>query len=88
MAEAGFYFSGSISEVDTAKCFMCYKVLDGWESTDDPWLEHKKHSPNCPFVKKGVPENELTVNNFFKLLSSPNLSMTSFILRFLISWTC
>lgn len=62
MAEAGFYWCGSVKEEDTAACFLCGKVLDGWESTDDPWSEHKKHAPQCAFVKLGRPQRQLTVN--------------------------
>lgn len=62
MAEAGFYYSGHGEEDDSVTCFACSKVLDGWERTDDPWKEHKKHAPNCPFVKLGRCEHELTVS--------------------------
>lgn len=62
MAEAGFYWCGTAQENDTAACFLCGKVLDGWESTDDPWLEHKKHAPQCAFVKLGRTERLLTVS--------------------------
>lgn len=31
MAKAGFYFSGNASkDDDSATCFVCGKVLDGW----------------------------------------------------------
>lgn len=62
MAEAGFYWCGTMQENDTAACFLCGKVLDGWESTDDPWCEHKKHAPQCAFVKLGRSEKDITVN--------------------------
>ena len=62
MAEAGFYWYGTMQENDAAACFLCGKVLDGWESTDDPWFEHRKHSPQCAFVKHGRPEDDLTVS--------------------------
>lgn len=65
MAEAGFYWCGTALESDTASCFLCGKVLDGWESTDDPWSEHKKHSPQCAFVKLGRKEDELTVSYIY-----------------------
>ncbi|PSN40469.1 Baculoviral IAP repeat-containing protein 5 [Blattella germanica] len=60
MAEAGFYFCGSAKEPDVAQCFVCFKKLDGWEPEDDPWKEHKKHSPQCPFVKCGKKESDMT----------------------------
>lgn len=64
MSEAGFYWCGTEREPDTAACFLCGKVLDGWESTDDPWDEHKRHAPQCLFAKLGKPEQQLTVSFF------------------------
>lgn len=61
MAAAGFYWTGNANEQDSAACFLCDKSLDNWEATDDPWFEHKKHAPQCLFVKFGRPENQLTV---------------------------
>lgn len=61
MAEAGFYWTGSEHEQDSATCFICGKQLDNWECSDDPWYEHKKHAPNCSFVKLGRPESQLLV---------------------------
>ncbi|EDS27935.1 survivin [Culex quinquefasciatus] len=70
MAEAGFYWNGNDNEEDTAACFVCGKVLDGWEETDAPWEEHKKHAPQCPFVKFGRAEAELTVEEMIDLLEA------------------
>lgn len=67
MSAAGFYWSGNEKENDTATCFMCSKVLDGWEESDNPWLEHQKHAPQCLFVKLGRPECELNVNLYFRI---------------------
>lgn len=68
MAEAGFYWEGSVKEPDSAACFMCHKVLNGWEEQDDPWQEHKKHAPQCVFVKIGKKEDEYTVEEHINLL--------------------
>lgn len=62
MAKAGFYFSGATNDDDAATCFVCGKDLDGWESTDDPWIEHQKHSANCKFLQMRRSEDELTVS--------------------------
>ncbi|XP_055390582.1 baculoviral IAP repeat-containing protein 5.2-A [Condylostylus longicornis] len=67
MAEAGFYWTGNGKGDDTTTCFACGKMLDGWEATDDPWLEHKKHAPQCCFVKLGKPERMLTKEEFLDL---------------------
>ncbi|XP_050392846.1 baculoviral IAP repeat-containing protein 5 [Patella vulgata] len=67
LAEAGFYHCPTDQEPDAVCCFLCFKELDGWEPTDDPWEEHVKHSPNCPFLKINKPIEELTVEQFIKL---------------------
>lgn len=63
MAEAGFYYSGQNSNDDSAACFVCGKVLDGWEKTDQPWSEHEKHAPNCQFVRIHQAQDDLTVRH-------------------------
>ncbi|KAH8243163.1 hypothetical protein KR032_005059 [Drosophila birchii] len=70
MAEAGFYWTGTKRENDTATCFVCGKTLDGWESDDEPWKEHLKHAPQCEFVKVGIAEKELTVTQFLEILGT------------------
>eukprot|EP00744_Colponema_vietnamica_P021107 GILI01030083.1.p1 GENE.GILI01030083.1~~GILI01030083.1.p1 ORF type:complete len:183 (-),score=0.21 GILI01030083.1:49-597(-) len=51
LAEAGFYYAGGEGHIDRAICFCCHVVLAGWEPTDIPWSEHKRHAPLCPFVQ-------------------------------------
>ncbi|XP_060609978.2 baculoviral IAP repeat-containing protein 6 isoform X2 [Anolis sagrei] len=51
MAQAGFYHQPASSGDDRAMCFICSVCLVCWEPTDEPWSEHERHSPNCPFVK-------------------------------------
>ncbi|KAH8264476.1 hypothetical protein KR038_008936 [Drosophila bunnanda] len=70
MAEAGFYWTGTKRENDTATCFVCGKTLDGWEADDEPWKEHLKHAPQCEFVKVGCAEKELTVTQFLEILGT------------------
>lgn len=60
MAEAGFYFSGDQND-DSATCFVCGKVLDGWERDDEPWTEHEKHAPRCRFVQLHLKQEDMTV---------------------------
>nr|XP_003699803.1 PREDICTED: baculoviral IAP repeat-containing protein 5 [Megachile rotundata] len=68
MASAGFVFIGNKEEPDLAECFICSKQLDGWNSDDDPWNEHLKHQPECPFIKLGKPdEASWTVQDLFNL---------------------
>lgn len=50
MAQAGFYHQPNASGDDRAMCFTCTVCLVCWERTDEPWSEHDRHSPTCPFV--------------------------------------
>lgn len=68
MAEAGFYWCGTEAEPDSAACFLCGKVLDNWECDDDPWLEHRKHAPQCMFANYSRPEAQLTLSEFLDVL--------------------
>lgn len=47
MASAGFF---QIAPFDHVKCFSCGIRLNKWLPENDPWEEHKKYSPNCPFL--------------------------------------
>ncbi|CAG9761548.1 unnamed protein product [Ceutorhynchus assimilis] len=69
MAEAGFIFSGSSRDPDSAQCFFCHKHLDGWESTDDPWDEHLNHSKECSFAKMKNAQSHWTAAEWFELYS-------------------
>jgi hypothetical protein len=55
------------------RCFVCYKELDGWEPLDDPFKEHKSHSPKCAFLKLKNPE-ELSVKEFLELEKTRQLN--------------
>ncbi|XP_065065688.1 baculoviral IAP repeat-containing protein 5-like [Rhopilema esculentum] len=67
MAEAGFYHTPSSNEPDLVTCYVCYKEMDGWEPTDDPWVEHKNHSSKCPFVAIGKKQSDWTVEDTIKM---------------------
>ena len=47
LAKAGLYYLGTS---DRVKCFCCGIILKNWKVDDSPWMEHKKHACNCPFV--------------------------------------
>ncbi|CAK1547387.1 unnamed protein product [Leptosia nina] len=69
MAEAGFYsVATGPKDADAAKCFLCGKELDGWESNDDPWEEHKSHAPKCAFVQLGKKENDLLLPEYLSIV--------------------
>lgn len=57
MAQAGFYHQSSESGDDRAMCFTCSVCLVCWEKTDEPWCEHERHSPDCPFLKGEYTQN-------------------------------
>ncbi|KAG5670141.1 hypothetical protein PVAND_000423 [Polypedilum vanderplanki] len=48
LAQAGFYYLGNCDEV---RCFSCDGGLRNWLEQDDPWFEHARWFPKCPFVK-------------------------------------
>lgn len=49
MASAGFF---QINPFDHVKCFSCGVRLNKWLPDNDPWEEHRKFSPDCPFVRE------------------------------------
>ncbi|XP_037945587.1 baculoviral IAP repeat-containing protein 6-like isoform X2 [Teleopsis dalmanni] len=57
MAQAGFYHQPSPTGEDRAMCFTCNVCLVCWEKSDEPWGEHERHSPTCPFVKGEYTQN-------------------------------
>ncbi|GAB6020665.1 hypothetical protein CHUAL_003335 [Chamberlinius hualienensis] len=57
MAQAGFYHQSNSTGDDRAMCFTCNICLVCWEPTDEPWSEHERHSPSCPFVKGEYTQN-------------------------------
>lgn len=57
MAQAGFYHQPNASGDDRAMCFTCTVCLVSWERTDEPWSEHERHSPSCPFVMGEYTQN-------------------------------
>ncbi|XP_071105254.1 death-associated inhibitor of apoptosis 2-like [Haliotis cracherodii] len=48
MAHAGFVYTQS---TDSVFCFHCGVRVRRWATHDDPWLEHLKRSPHCPYLK-------------------------------------
>ncbi|XP_052238123.1 putative inhibitor of apoptosis isoform X1 [Dreissena polymorpha] len=49
LAEAGMYFTGVD---DHCRCFACDGGLRKWEPGDDPWIEHCRWFPACPFARE------------------------------------
>jgi len=53
IAVAGFLFAGY---QDYTRCFFCGGGLRNWEPGDDPWVEHARWFPKCPFVTQNKGE--------------------------------
>ena len=47
-AQAGFIYIGP---PDRVQCVMCQGILKNWNDNDLPIEEHRKHFPDCAFVK-------------------------------------
>ncbi|XP_021365102.1 uncharacterized protein LOC110457936 isoform X2 [Mizuhopecten yessoensis] len=48
LVKAGFFYTG---EEDIVRCFYCDIGLAEWNPDDDPWVEHARHSPECPYLR-------------------------------------
>ncbi|XP_077595702.1 baculoviral IAP repeat-containing protein 5a [Stigmatopora nigra] len=68
MAKAGFIHAPSDNSPDVAICFSCHKELEGWEPDDDPIKEHQSHSSSCYFINLKKDVEDMTVDEFLKLL--------------------
>ena len=49
MVVAGWHFAPTIESDDFVSCAYCKLSLDGWEPKDNPFDEHHRRSPDCPF---------------------------------------
>lgn len=68
MAQAGFYYKPTSVGDDRAMCFTCSVCLVCWDRTDEPWSEHERHSPGCPFVKGEYTQNvPIAVSTFIDI---------------------
>ena len=48
LVDAGFFYD--VRDVGSVKCFWCDLGLKNWSASDDPWREHAKHAPRCPWL--------------------------------------
>ncbi|EXJ87887.1 hypothetical protein A1O1_04814 [Capronia coronata CBS 617.96] len=49
MVEAGWHYAPTPESDDFVSCVYCKLSLDGWEPKDNPFDEHYRRSPECPF---------------------------------------
>jgi len=71
MSRAGFYHDPTSTNDDRSMCFTCNVCLVSWETTDEPWSEHERHQPCCPFIK-GLPTQNVPLGVYYA--SQPALS--------------
>ncbi|MEE6472887.1 hypothetical protein FKM82_009766 [Ascaphus truei] len=77
LAKAGFYYIGP---GDKVACFNCDGKLNNWEPKDNAMSEHRRHFPECQFVK--------TKTEVSSRLNVSNVSMQTFSSRFktFVNW--
>ncbi|XP_067657380.1 baculoviral IAP repeat-containing protein 7-B-like [Haliotis asinina] len=51
LARAGLYHIPCKEKPDRVKCAYCRGKLYNWASGDDPWIEHAKCFPTCPYIR-------------------------------------
>jgi len=49
LARAGFFYTG---QADRTRCAFCRGVLHSWRPADAPDVEHRRHFPDCRFVRQ------------------------------------
>ena len=54
LCHAGFIYTG---QSDKVKCYNCGVYIFNFESSDKPWMEHQKFSPNCQLVRMLLPSS-------------------------------
>jgi len=53
LAKAGMFYTG---QSDRVQCAFCRGCLRNWVQGDKPAEEHRKHFPDCPFMKQHTKE--------------------------------
>ena len=48
LAKAGLFYTGRL---DRVQCAFCRNFLRSWTREDEPMVEHRKHFPDCAFVR-------------------------------------
>jgi len=60
LAKEGFFYAGCS---DRVQCVFCREHLRNWVVGDDPSREHRRHFPNCSFVRRKDRHNIADVSN-------------------------
>lgn len=48
LVDSGLFYTGT---GDKVQCFYCAGILGGWERTDNPFTEHIRFFPRCPWIE-------------------------------------
>nr|XP_027194621.1 baculoviral IAP repeat-containing protein 5.2-like [Dermatophagoides pteronyssinus] len=73
MAKHGFYqLHGHDNNDDLVRCVFCDIHMSGWQSKDDPNVEHQKASPDCLFAKLQKSQMDLTLEEFMTIIYEKN----------------
>ncbi|XP_046557212.1 baculoviral IAP repeat-containing protein 2-like [Haliotis rubra] len=59
LARAGFYHEPQDTKPDRVKCGYCRGKVYGWQAGDDPWMEHARCFPTCPYIRLCLGEEML-----------------------------
>lgn len=53
---AHFFILTDLGTEDAVRCFACDVGLRRWDPEDDPWIEHCRWFPQCPYCveQKGI----------------------------------
>lgn len=51
LIQTGFYYTG---ESDATICISCGVILDHWDDSDVPSIEHAKANPNCELLSVSI----------------------------------
>lgn len=80
LARNGF-FSDHTGDPSSARCYLCNAQRSNWEWSDDVNAEHRRLSPNCPFVtSNGRMSQNIPIrstDNTGEQLHSENISSTA-----------
>lgn len=59
LARAGFYHVPQEAKPDRVRCGYCGGKVYGWQAGDDPWMEHARCFPTCPYMRLCLGEEML-----------------------------
>lgn len=59
-----------VDREDYVICFACGIGVKNWDSSCDPWSEHQKYKPKCPFLQTGLKDYKREIEVKTKLLYS------------------